>query len=178
MRSRSAALLNELLGLYAKYGPQAFEEATRQLREGEITKLIADALDQLPISAGNLESKQRLRTGSTRKPKHELLLEEVSRLRDAGTWKLRKIAEFAERILSRQILETSSLLREYMSFIGMPITQRQGDRIENIRQIMRYLANLPEHEILNQIQMADDVRPRKSSLQKWADIIVKPDQSR
>jgi hypothetical protein len=179
MRNRDVQLVRELLSLYVKYGPEAFEAAVRELREGNVTQAIADAAENLQATAqrANFGRAPSSGTRSSKKSKHELLGERISRLRQSGLPSDAQIADLLEKILNREVLNSPNSLREYMSLIGVPATARLTDRYDSVRIIMEYLQGLPDQQKHDRIHAVDQFKNRESSLQRWADIIVKSDRS-
>jgi hypothetical protein len=175
MRAQSAALVKELLFLYAKYGPEAFQAAARELRGGRPADLIAEAVENLPEAAGRDGARRTYagRSGTPKKSKHDLAEDYVYRLRNSALPIERKIANFLAKILDREMLKTSVSLRDYMSFIGMPVVDHISDRYNAVRRIGDHLLSLPENQVEDQIDAAGDIKENDSSLQRWTNIIVK-----
>lgn len=180
MSKRSLSLVRELLALYAKYGPETFDAAIRDLRQGDFIKPIAAAADTIAGVPYSVAAKSPIgrHLVVSRKSKQELLAEEVRLLRSTGIKRDSLAADLIERLMRREILGTPASLRDYMAFIGMPVSERQIDRYDNIRSILKYLTTLPERESAERIDAADKIKARNSSLQRWADIIVRTDPSR
>jgi hypothetical protein len=179
MRSRNSTLIKELLSLYVKYGADAFEAAARELREGNVTETIAETAEHLREVArrakvGKPESSRT--TYPPRKSKQELLAEQIANVRNTGNKSDFEIPGLVQNIIDRQILKTPGSLREYMAFIGVPMAERHGDRYDSAKRILEFLKTLPEHELGGRIRAIEHVRGEESSLQKWTNIIVKPER--
>ena len=179
MKHQTSRLTKELLSLYIRYGPEEFEAVARELREGNLARLIADAVDSLDATvktsgAPSGKTSRSARAGQTRPSKGELMARYLAKLAASGANADAAIAQFAERIAKRDILETTAALREYMTIIGMPMFSNTADRYQNIKHITEFLKGLPEMEAMEKIRIGDDLGGRRSSLQQWADIIVKP----
>lgn len=178
MRGREVALIRELLALYAKYGGEAFEVAVRQIRAGEMAELIADTADAVRRAAQNRRA-SAIRAGEARprKTKREIAIERIAGMKGTGRKTDAVIAGLAERILNREVLPTPASLREYMELIGMPVSGRHTERNDALFEVTDYLRGLPEAEVIRSVDAVQNLRTPVSSLQRWADIIVKPDRN-
>lgn len=178
MRSRNSTLIRELLSLYVKYGPGAFEAAARELREGNVTEAIAEAAERLEDATRRpkVGRTEKEHSQSVRRSKHELLSEYISYVRRTGHSADIEITDLITKIVDRSILRTPTALREYMASIGVPIGGRNGDRYDEARRILEFLKTLPEHELRGRIEAAAQIGEEESSLQRWTNIIVKPNR--
>lgn len=183
MTSRASRLTRELLSLYIQYGADEFEAAARELREGKLGHLIADAADSLETAVRISKSEGvkpgiRDRAGPGRPSKRDILTRYLVRLKDSGGKTDTAVAEFAERILRRQVLNTPASVSDYMELLGISAANRRADRYQSIRQITEFLKTLPEKEAIEKIRSAKDLGQRGSSLQGWTDIIVRSEGCR
>jgi uncharacterized protein YecE (DUF72 family) len=181
MKNRTSRLTEELLALYLRYGPEEFEATARELREGDFARLIAETADNLGFAVKNQRSasgKTSLPTrgGRARSSKGELLERYLAKLRASGARTDVAISQLGDRLVKRDLLPTAAAVKDYMTVIGMPMFASSADRNRNIRQIAEFLRRLPQKEAMEKMQVADDLGDRSSSLQRWADIIVKPNE--
>ena len=178
MKNREATLIKELLALYVKYGADTFEAAVREIRTGETARLIADAADDLhrAVQRTGIRAAGR-RPLKLKKTKRDLASERIADMKNTHRSVDIVVAEFAERILNHEILPTSAALREYMAFIGVPMSGRHLDRYDALVSITDHLRNLPELQAKQSIESIRDFNDPVSPLQRWADIIVKPDRN-
>jgi len=177
MRTRESALIRELLSLYLKYGPDTFEETGRLLREENPAEIIAKTLESLTLVTPRSKAaglKRRNNIAGAKKSKYELFTEELDQLSKTSTESQKRAIEFVEEILDRRILKSPNALRQYMAYIGVSVTDRPIDRYDSIKQILEYLMSLPDRETRQKISAITQMRDEESSLQRWADIIVKP----
>jgi hypothetical protein len=179
MKSRESPLTKELLALYLKYGAKEFEVAARELRTGDFSRLIAQAVDSLGAAAprsksGIKRSDPTERTPTPRRSKQEILIDYIDNLMKTGSSADAEIAKFAERIMRRNVFATSRSLHDYMAIIGVKSDVKTGDRYQYIKRIAEFLRALPKEEVTERIRSAEGLGEGGSDLQRWADIIVKP----
>jgi hypothetical protein len=182
MKSQTFRLTRELLALYLRYGPEEFEAASRELREGKLGQLVADTADNVGNAAKQLgPGIKRLRTparaAQPRPSKRESLTAYLERLKAAGTEADVVIAHFAERIVRQEILDSAAAMRDFMRLIGIRSPVKSTDKYQNIRQVVEFLRGLPPPEAREKISVAEHLRAHSSSLQGWADIIVKTNKN-
>jgi hypothetical protein len=180
MTSRGSPLTRELLALYLKYGAKEFEVAARELRRGDFSRLIAQAADSLgeAIQKSKSEtesSSPRESTGAARRSKQEILVDYADGLMKTGSDTDAAIAKFVKQIISRQVLTTRRALQDYMDLIGMQSGVRTTDRYQHIKRIAEFLRSFPNEVVMEKIRSAEDLREGGSALQRWADIIVRPE---
>lgn len=176
MTTVDSELIRELLSLYVKYGAAEFEAAARALRRGDVTRAIAEAAEGLGSSA-RARNKDAARGAAHRGPvaakSQEELTEFFHELDNLGTKKSRDISDLGRKILKKETLKTSRSLREYMLIIGIPVGDQLPRRIQAAHKISKYLMDLPEREVSEKLELLQSVADNGSSLQKWADIIVR-----
>jgi RecA/RadA recombinase len=181
MKSQRSALIKELLALYIKYGAAEFEATTRTLREGQIEKLIADASDslsfatkrsgqQLDISVGLLKSQRR------KLSKQDSFNELISRLEVSGGARNLALARSLRGLINQGSLSLHSI-NQVMTTIGVPSNSKPRDRYQAGKQILDYLLELPEDDAIRKAELISQTQDQRgSSLQRWADIIVKREE--
>jgi hypothetical protein len=72
-------------------------------------------------------------------------------------------------------LTTPRALRDYVDLIGIPTGVRTTDRYQHIRRIIEFLRSLPKEQIVEKIRSTEDLGEGASTLQRWADIILRQD---
>jgi hypothetical protein len=171
-------LTKDLLALYIKYGAREFNAAIKELRESNIGDTIADAAqavgDAVRDSKSGLGKPSRLdATVSKTLNSRERLIRYIDLLEQSGDRNKMYIAGLGRRMITKQVLETTSAIKDYMFRSGILMEGKQRDRYRSIRRIIDYLLDLPSQQVNEQIRAIEEIRGASSSLQKWTDVIVK-----
>jgi hypothetical protein len=89
-----------------------------------------------------------------------------------------EIAGVARKILNREALQSPNMIRDYMFRSGIPTEDKKIDRYRSTRKIVEHLLTLPRPQLDQQIRTIEQMKEQSSSLQKWTDLIVKPDHEK
>jgi hypothetical protein len=176
-------LTRELLALYVKYGAREFNAAIKELRESNIGGTVADAAEAVVGSLHNSKPRsaqlQRLENAPSRTlSSRDRLIHYIQNLESGNDRHKANIAGVARKILDREVLQSPNMIRDYNFRSGIPFEDKKIDRYRAIRKIAEYLLTLPREEADEQIRSIERMREDSSSLQKWTDVIVKPDNDR
>lgn len=172
MTPRTQKLVRELLGLYAKYGPVEFGHALEALRTGTATALLSEAVEDVARAAP--PPRQRASPGQAKKMSPRDRFDDFQfRLALDRTQPRSELHEFIQQIAERSILADARTLRDFAALLEIP-TGAKLERYTIARKIGEKLAMDSEESLHRTMKAARDYGGEEgSSLQKWADIIVK-----
>lgn len=171
MTPRTQKLVRELLGLYAKYGPAEFDHALEALRTGTATALLSETVAGVAKVAPS--PRHRAARASTHKLSPRDRFEDFQfRLALDRTQTRSELHEFLQQIAQRSILADPRALREFAGLLEIP-TGAKLERYTVTRKIGEKLAKESEDSLHQRMKAARDYSGEASSLQKWANIIVK-----
>ncbi len=174
MTPRTQRLVRELLGLYAKYGPAEFSHALEALRTGAATDLLFSAVEQvakvgLPPSSS---SDGTLRGAKKASPRDRFDDFQFHLAMDRKNHAHGELHGFLEQIAERKVLGNPRTLREFAAFLDIP-TGVKIERYAIARKIGEQLLPQSETSLREKVQIAHEMSVEQSTLQSWADIIVK-----
>ncbi len=174
MAARTEKLVRELLALYGKYGQAEFDRAIEEIRSGSTTLAFAHSVEQATRSfedrgIRSVAPKRKAPTASAR----ERFEDYQYRLMTAGTRQTPELPNLLQGIVDRTILPNPRALRDFAAMLDIPLTSNKIDRYSLARKIGDALLALPDEEATSRIKLAREIGAEPSSLQSWANIIVR-----
>jgi hypothetical protein len=176
-------LTKELLALYIKYGAREFNSAIKELRESNIGGTVADAAEAVvellrDSRPRSVEVNPLNNTPPKSLSSRDRLVHYIQTLESGNDRRKADVAGVTRKILNREALQSPNMIRDYMFRSGIPLEEKKLDRYRATRKIAEYLLALSPQEADEQIRAIEQMREASSSLQKWTDVIVKPDHDR
>lgn len=180
-------LVRDLLSLYVKYGPSAFAEATAALSQGAVSLEIADVARELSRRTKDLpvhpEKVVRVEPNEIRSARkltsRETTLKYIASLVNSNTPRDASVASFLQAIADRVVLDSPSLLKNYVDLLRLAPMSAHPDRYTMIRRIGEHLLGLlTDEEVRDKIREGRTMISPKSALEAWTNIIVKSDSQR
>lgn len=175
------ALIRELLLLYAKYGAEIFDDATKSLKQGALSRILADSTKEISQAARGAEAKWKpdpktgrsARKQSTKQATQQYIAGLLSSEQEAEVM----VARFTQAIVQRAVLKTPSSLKEYAEALGLT-SAVPAERNEIARRIGVHLLTLPWQDAEAIMDAARKSDEPESSLEAWTNIIVKQEPER
>lgn len=184
MTPQSDALLIELLGLHRRYGSRAFREVARALQKGGAVDEIAAAVTAIQPSYARDESSKPSEASRQKKSREKRLSSKEKLELYANDLSLSAdrhkaiVGAFARRLAERSVLPTKALLQAFANAIGSGPVHGDVDRYQNARALCDQLLTFSPTEIDEKIELATKMTRPGSSLEAWANVIVRPDPER
>jgi hypothetical protein len=177
MTSAKEQIVRDIVRIYAKYEASEIADALQALRSGEALSGFVDAVEE--VSRRKAAGKERsIRSGQQKKASvpssKEPLDQLIQTLRQSKGIEYRRLADFLSAARQGRILPSSVDIKRLMSILKVP-TPASRDRLSLLRILAEYLAQLSTSElnlILNDIENTPN---ENSSLQGWANIILRKD---
>lgn len=171
MKTKSDRLISELLSIMSRYSRNEFEEALQRLRGGEIEP----ALDLTAALANSPEQPRAQKQSPKQKlTSSQLLQRQIKEFHSHSDRTRNEIASFLTDAMERKTLPTTSAIRYFADALGLPPTSSKTDRATHLRRIGYELSSLPPDIAADFMNRARAVGNEPSSLQSWANLIVKP----
>ena len=185
MQSSRERLIRELVSIYQRYTSAEIDEAFQALRSGEAFASFSNAALSVPkddqrrarstvgVRPGR-GIENRIRRGEKRGA-GEQLDQTIVALRELGGASERMVSDLLEAAREGKILRTSASVFQFLTRLGVAISERQ-DRLSMLRMLGKHLLAVPVDQLESLVKVAEETENKSSSLQKWADIIVRKEQ--
>ena len=163
-------LLAELGGIVNKYGADSFTRLASLLRNPEFADDMATALERVAETIPRRSSRKNPRESD------RIGIGILNELRRIDPSKHAAVAEFREQLLSGAILKTMADLRRFAASYDLDIGNASS-RKAAIVPLLRSISERETKEILGLVDNASESRSDDRSLEKWRELIVKPNSS-
>lgn len=188
MTSKAEKLARELIALTERYSDGDFDRASDLLSSGSLFASTIEATrtarsfgrrtaakkpaDQhrLPLRpASNPSAKPRKASEPLTRMEIDDLLGEIE------TKEKDDLSSFAMSFQSRDILENGSSVRMFAQQMGVQLPKTIPARPVLLKRFLKRLLDMPREARQNLLKEAARIGNGESSLQRWSDLIVKPD---
>ncbi|WP_155006398.1 hypothetical protein [Sphingomonas hengshuiensis] len=180
-------MARELIALSERYSDREFDRASELLMSGELFANAMGAARTARILAGKgaaqkagprrlpppPASNQPPKARNASEPLPHLEIDDL--LGDLEGEEREALSSFAMRFQSREILESGSSARMFAQQMGVQLSKSIPARQTLLRTLLRHLLDVPRDSRANLLREADRSGNGESSLQRWSDLIVKPD---
>lgn len=162
-------LLRELARLLRRFGPAAFSDLARDLRDPATVVNISEVLESFG-DAGRRASHRPGRAGSQR---GSSLRGFLLKLRERDSEKGAMMVEVYDALLSKRVLPTLGQLREFARDNGLgPVNATSREKA--VGPLVRALALLPTDQLRGLMARLTEDSPRGDrTLEGWAELILK-----
>lgn len=188
MTSKAEKLARELIALSERYSDRDFDRASELLMSGD---LFAHAISatRTARSMGGKRATQKaasqrrlpLRPTSNQPTKPRNVSDPLTRLEiddllgNLEGEEREDLRSFAMRFQSREILESGSSARMFAQQMGVQLPKSIPARPTLLKTLIKRLLDVPREARANLLREATRIGNGESSLQRWSDLIVKPD---
>ncbi len=188
MTSKAEKLARELIALSERYSDRDFDRASELLMSGDFFASALGAARTARSLAGRGAAQKVARqhrlplrpaTNQPAKPRSAsdpLTQFEIDDLLDDLEGEERNdLSSFATRFQSREILESGSSARIFAQQMGVQLPRSIPTRAALLKTLLKRLLDVPREARANLLREASRIGNGESSLQRWSDLIVKPD---
>ena len=169
---RSSKLLAEIMTLLSNYTREEFDQAILRLDH----ERIQDTLITTKSLRSYAKTINKPRSERKRKTPKENIESKIFSLNKSQDPVRREIGNFIGDVVDRKILNSPSSLKEFTNTIGIPISGKKLNRIPLALNLAKHLETLPPNSAQDQMEIGRTLDAKPSSLQSWANVIVKPQE--
>ncbi|WP_428059976.1 hypothetical protein [Brevundimonas sp.] len=172
MTTHSKQLLVEVERLLALVGPAELEAALNEVeaRNSERLRRMRELVRTLSENSAGRPSKKEKKAKATPK---EVLDRKVESLRKSRSQRDQAVADFVAEISDRRILPAAGDLRTFVRGAGVALTSAKTDRSVLAKRLADHLLNIEASRTMEIIETGRRSASDESSLQRWANVIVK-----
>lgn len=164
-------LLNDLVKLWKKYGPESFERLRNLLRSGEMPAEMESVLTTVTTSA-KIKAMQKKTSVLKSKEMRPHAESQLPYLRNSQPAKYDILKQFYEEMREKKILAMTRDVVSFSAHIGL-VVPKKASRDIIIGRIMTYLSQEPLEQIKIWVEEARKSGTTGQTLDEWADIILK-----
>lgn len=173
MENKNLDLLNDIIKLLKKYGPDAFSDLSKFLKEEKFVETLADLINKI-----SEEGKKQNIASKRTKPKISFKIREyLVALKESENEKAEILLDFYDKLYSQGNTLKLKDIKNYSSDIGYNLNKAKS-KDDAISKLLKYLTSLSKNDIpnlLNQFKFFDNEGDR--SLEGWSNIILKKDKN-
>ena len=167
-KERELELLQDILKLLRKYGPESFELLADSLSSGELADDLSRILTQAARRSKGFDQSGKKRGETQPRP----IPKSLSNLEKADPQKYGILVEFYGNLAAKRILPLLSDVRQFAAELGLPGV-RASSRPKAIHQIIDALVVIPYDRIKELIQWITMHPSNDRSLEAWGRVIMK-----
>ena len=163
-------VLAELSRIVDQYGPDSVMRFASLIRNPEFADDIATALEKV------VQESPRRRARSKSRSADRIGMGILNELRETDSQKHAAVAEFRERLVSGAFLKTMPEIRRFARMYDLAIGNASS-RQEAIVPLLRSISEWQTESIIALLESITNSKPDDRSLERWRDLIVKPNRS-
>jgi len=174
MATGTNTLADQLYKILVRHSPEAVEAALEEIRARETVRFdrVRQLILSLEPSAVRTETARSPAPRKKKTPK-ELLDSKILAIRRSRNPNRAMIADFVEDISNKQVLPATTQLGAFGQALGVPISSKKIDRSVMAKRIADALERANQSDIRSLIDQGRAMNTNHSSLQSWANVIVK-----
>lgn len=170
IRDDDLKVLGELGRIVDRYGPEPITRLAALIRDPQFADDLAAALEK---TAG---SSRRQRPRKTTRDADRIGMGVLNDLRGIDSGKHAAVAEFRERLMSGAVLSTMPEIRRFARTHNLEIGNASS-RKAAIVPLLRSISEWETEAIADLLDSMTNYRTENRSLERWRDLIVKPNSS-